>query len=159
MWKEINTISLEFGLIIGAMRAMEVGCKNASSVRMVAMAVSVMLMMLMHSCVEEAAAAASVEEEMELISFFSPPKSMVVGLGEQSVMAYDQGDGDFVEEITRRMLASSDNIIGYNLLKKDNTPCSKPGTSYYDKNCNKAGSKPDPYRRSCEVWTKCQRGN
>lgn len=161
MWKEINTISLEFGLIIGAMRAMEVGCKNASSVRMVAMAVSVMLMMLMPNCVEEAAAAAaaSVEEEMELISFFSPPKSMAVGLGEQLVMAYDQGDGDFVEEITRRMLAGSDNIIGYKLLKKDNTPCSKNGHGYYDNNCNKAGSKPDPYRRSCGVQAKCARGN
>jgi hypothetical protein len=114
--------------------------------------------MLMHNCVEEAAA--SVEEEMELISFFSPPKSMAVGLGEQSVMAYDQGDGDFVEEIARRMLASSGSSIGYNSLVKDKTPCSRKGVNYYTINCNKAGTKPPPpYRRSCTALTKCQRGD
>lgn len=157
MERDQSILSLEFGLIIGAMRAMEVGCKNAS-VRMVAMAVSVMLM-LMHNCVEEAAAAASVEEEMELISFFSPPKSMAVGLGEQSVMAYDQGDGDFVEEIARRMLASSGSSIGYNSLVKDKTPCSRKGVNYYTINCNKAGTKPPPYRRSCTAATRCKRGD
>lgn len=137
---------------------MEVGCKNAS-VRMVAMAVSVMLM-LMHNCVEEAAAAtaASVEEEMELMSFFSPPKSMAVGPGEQLVMAYDQGDEDIMEEITRRMLASSGRFIAYNSMDKNKTPCSHPGTSYYNV-CNQPGTKTDSYKRSCEALTRCKRGN
>lgn len=134
---------------------MEVGCKNAS-VRMVAMAVSVMLM-VMHNCVDEASAAASVEEEMELISLFSPPKSMAMGLREQSVMAYDQGGEDFAEEITRRMLASSGKAIGYNALDRNKTPCSKKGHSVYNI-CNKEGTNPSPYHRSCTAITKCHRG-
>ena len=132
------------------------GCKNAS-VRMVAMAVCVMLM-LMHNCVDEASAAASVEEEMELISLFSPPKSMAMGLREESVMASVQGGEDFVEEITRRMLASSGKFIANRALDKNNTPCSQRGVSYYNTDCNKPGKKP-AYKRSCTAITKCSRGN
>lgn len=122
------------------------------------MAVSVMLM-VMHNCVDEASAAASVEEGIELISFFSPPKSMAMGLREQSVMAYVQRGEDFVEEITRRMLASSGKFIGNRALDKNNTPCSHKGNSYYNEDCNKAGTNPNSYKRSCTALTKCARGN
>lgn len=139
---------------------MGVGCKNAS-VGMVAMAVTVMLiLMLMNNCVEEAdaaAAAASVVEEMDMISFFSQPKSMAMGPGEQMVMAYDQGDEEFVEEITRRMLDSSQNSLGYNMLDRNRTPCSNPGQSAYNSNCNKPGNHDSPGKRDCTAATRCAR--
>lgn len=135
------------------------GCSKNYCVVVVAM-VSLMLM-LMHNIVEleASAGAGSVEGDMEVV-ISSPLKSMAVGLGEHLMMVNDQRDEEFLEEMTRRMLATSatSSSIGYNALTANRTPCSSTGKSYYNPNCNKSGSQGGPYSRACTAATRCARG-
>ncbi|XP_058096227.1 protein RALF-like 19 [Magnolia sinica] len=57
-------------------------------------------------------------------------------------------------DINRRILAVQKKYISYDLLKKDEVPCSRPGASYYD--CHELG-KANPYQRGCTVITGCAR--
>ena len=57
-------------------------------------------------------------------------------------------------ETSRRTLAQGGRFISYAALKKNNVPCNRRGTSYY--NCVKGG-KANPYRRGCSVITRCAR--
>ncbi|XP_008800838.1 rapid alkalinization factor-like [Phoenix dactylifera] len=59
---------------------------------------------------------------------------------------------DLSSEVARRILATSD-YISYNSLKRDNTPCSRRGASYY--NC-RPGAQANPYSRGCSAITKCR---
>ena len=57
-------------------------------------------------------------------------------------------------ETSRRVLVMQKKYLSYETLRRDMTPCGKPGASYY--NCN-AGTA-NPYTRGCEVITRCARG-
>ncbi|KAK1295445.1 Rapid alkalinization factor [Acorus calamus] len=57
-------------------------------------------------------------------------------------------------EINRRILATSQ-YISYGALKRDSTPCSRRGASYY--NC-RPGAQANPYSRGCSAITRCRRG-
>ncbi|KAK2968471.1 hypothetical protein RJ640_030082 [Escallonia rubra] len=56
-------------------------------------------------------------------------------------------------EATRRVLRGR-RYISYGALQRNNVPCNRRGQSYY--NCNSRG-KANPYRRGCNVITKCAR--
>ena len=132
------------------------GCSKNYGVVVVAM-VSLVLT-LMHNIVEleASAGAGSVDEgDMEVV-ISSPLTSMAVGLGEHLTMVNEE----FVEEMTRRMLATSatSSSIGYNALTANRSPCTSTGKSYYNPNCNKSGSQGGPYTRGCTAATRCARG-
>ncbi|KAI3881435.1 hypothetical protein MKX03_009503 [Papaver bracteatum] len=55
-------------------------------------------------------------------------------------------------EISRRILATT-KYVSYEALKKNTTPCSKKGASYY--NC-KDGAQANPYNRGCSKLSKCK---
>ncbi|KAJ3691791.1 hypothetical protein LUZ61_020955 [Rhynchospora tenuis] len=55
-------------------------------------------------------------------------------------------------ESSRRILASS-GYIGYDALRRDSTPCSQRGASYY--NC-RPGAQANPYSRGCSAITQCR---
>ncbi|KAJ4776018.1 Rapid alkalinization factor [Rhynchospora pubera] len=55
-------------------------------------------------------------------------------------------------ESNRRILASS-GYIGYDALRRDSTPCSQRGASYY--NC-RPGAQANPYSRGCSAITRCR---
>ncbi|KAJ4802139.1 Rapid alkalinization factor [Rhynchospora pubera] len=55
-------------------------------------------------------------------------------------------------ESSRRILASS-GYIGYDALRRDSTPCSQRGASYY--NC-RPGAQANPYSRGCSAITRCR---
>ncbi|XP_059446798.1 protein RALF-like 24 [Corylus avellana] len=57
-------------------------------------------------------------------------------------------------ESNRRVLAMQRKYISYATLRRDMTPCAKPGAPYY--NCNAGVA--NPYNRGCEVITRCARG-
>ncbi|WOL15744.1 protein RALF-like 33 [Canna indica] len=57
-------------------------------------------------------------------------------------------------EVSRRVLATS-SYISYGALKRDTTPCSRRGASYY--NC-RPGAQANPYSRSCSAITQCRGG-
>ncbi|KAJ8509705.1 hypothetical protein OPV22_000139 [Ensete ventricosum] len=59
---------------------------------------------------------------------------------------------DLGAEVTRRMLATS-NYVSYDALKRDTTPCSRRGASYY--NC-RPGAQANPYSRSCSSIAQCR---
>ncbi|WOL09499.1 protein RALF-like 33 [Canna indica] len=59
---------------------------------------------------------------------------------------------DLGSKVTRRMLGTS-NYISYVALKRDTTPCSRRGASYY--NC-RPGAEGNPYSRSCSSITQCR---
>ncbi|CAK9182996.1 unnamed protein product [Ilex paraguariensis] len=70
--------------------------------------------------------------------------------------------GDFIDveeetmmesESARRVLASG-RYISYGAMQRNNVPCNRRGNSYY--NCNSRG-RANPYRRGCNVITKCGR--
>lgn len=123
--------------------------------------VSLQVLMLMHNTVELEASAGvgSVEGDME-VAISSPLTSMAVGLGEHLTMVNDLTDEEFLEEMTRRMLATSatSSSIGYNALTANRTPCTSTGKSYYNPNCDKSGSQGGPYTRACTAATRCARG-
>lgn len=132
------------------------GCSKNYGVVVVAM-VSLVLT-LMHNIVEveASAGAGTVEGDMEVV-ISSPLTSMAVGLGEHLTMVNEE----FVEEMTRRMLATSSatsSSIGYNALTANRTPCTSTGKSYYNPNFNKSGSQGGPYTRGCTAATRCARG-
>ncbi|XP_010921813.1 protein RALF-like 33 [Elaeis guineensis] len=56
-------------------------------------------------------------------------------------------------EISRRILATS-RYISYDALRRDSTPCSRRGASYY--NC-RPGAHANPYSRGCSAITRCRR--
>lgn len=58
------------------------------------------------------------------------------------------------ETSSRRVLIAPKKYISYETLRKDMTPCDRPGASYY--NCRAAGEA-NPYTRGCEVITGCAR--
>lgn len=133
------------------------GCKNYCAV-LVAMVSLVLISMDNFAEVEASAGAGSIEGDMEVV-IFSPLKSMAVGLGEHLAMTNDERYEEFLEELTRRMLASAtSSSIGYNALTANRTPCTSTGKSYYNTNCNKSGSQGGPYSRSCTAATRCARG-
>ncbi|KAI3920528.1 hypothetical protein MKX01_000867 [Papaver californicum] len=55
-------------------------------------------------------------------------------------------------EISRRILATT-KYVSYESLKKNTTPCSKRGASYY--NC-KDGAQANSYNRGCSKLSKCK---
>ncbi|KAI3961653.1 hypothetical protein MKW92_015502 [Papaver armeniacum] len=55
-------------------------------------------------------------------------------------------------EISRRILATT-KYVSYESLKKNTTPCSKRGASYY--NC-KNGAQANSYTRGCSKLSKCK---
>ncbi|KAM7277365.1 hypothetical protein ACFE04_019231 [Oxalis oulophora] len=55
-------------------------------------------------------------------------------------------------EINRRILATT-KYISYDALKRDSTPCSQKGASYY--NCQ-TGAEANPYSRGCSAITRCR---
>ncbi|KAI3953120.1 hypothetical protein MKW98_020315 [Papaver atlanticum] len=55
-------------------------------------------------------------------------------------------------EINRRILATT-KYVSYEALKKNTTPCSKKGASYY--NC-KDGAEANSYNRGCSKLSKCK---
>lgn len=57
-------------------------------------------------------------------------------------------------ETSRRVLLMQKKYISYETLRRDMTPCEKPGASYY--NCH--AKQANPYNRGCEVITGCARG-
>ncbi|XP_074589348.1 protein RALF-like 33 [Curcuma longa] len=59
---------------------------------------------------------------------------------------------DLGSEVSRRILATS-NYISYGALRRDTTPCSRRGASYY--NC-RPGAQANPYSRSCSAITQCR---
>ena len=125
---------------------------------MVVVAMVSLVLTLMHNIVEveaSAGAGSTVEGDMEVV-ISSPLTSMAVGLGEHLTMVNEE----FVEEMTRRMLATSatSSSIGYNALTANRSPCTSTGKSYYNPNCNKSGSQGGPYTRGCTAATRCARG-
>ncbi|KAF3340691.1 protein RALF-like 33 [Carex littledalei] len=56
------------------------------------------------------------------------------------------------DESNRRILANS-GYIGYDALRRDSTPCSQRGASYY--NC-RPGAQANPYSRGCSAITQCR---
>ncbi|XP_078158905.1 rapid alkalinization factor-like [Carex rostrata] len=56
------------------------------------------------------------------------------------------------DESNRRILAGS-GYIGYDALRRDSTPCSQRGASYY--NC-RPGAQANPYSRGCSAITQCR---
>lgn len=54
----------------------------------------------------------------------------------------------------RRNLATGKRYISYDALKKNNVPCNRKGTSYY--NCQ-SHQKTNPYKRGCSTITHCYR--
>ncbi|XP_058092317.1 protein RALF-like 22 [Magnolia sinica] len=58
-------------------------------------------------------------------------------------------------DISRRSLAgTAKRYISYSALKKNQVPCNRRGSSYY--NCRRSG-RVNPYRRACTVITRCKR--
>ncbi|KAH7676699.1 Rapid ALkalinization Factor protein [Dioscorea alata] len=55
-------------------------------------------------------------------------------------------------ELSRRILATA-GTISYGALRRDTTPCSRRGASYY--NC-RAGAQANPYSRGCSAITQCR---
>ena len=55
-------------------------------------------------------------------------------------------------EMSRRILADK-RYISYGALKRDTTPCSRRGASYY--NC-RPGAQANPYSRGCSAITRCK---
>ncbi|KAI3951450.1 hypothetical protein MKW92_006496 [Papaver armeniacum] len=86
-----------------------------------------------------------------------------VGFGWKSTSASSTCDGSIGEcqlenefemdsEISRRILATT-KYVSYEALKKNTTPCSKKGASYY--NC-KDGAEANSYNRGCSKLSKCR---
>ncbi|XP_074564108.1 rapid alkalinization factor-like [Curcuma longa] len=59
---------------------------------------------------------------------------------------------DLGSEVSRRILATS-GYISYGALRRDTTPCSRRGASYY--NC-RPGAQANPYSRSCSTISQCR---
>ncbi|XP_042423872.1 protein RALF-like 33 [Zingiber officinale] len=59
---------------------------------------------------------------------------------------------DLGSEVSRRILATS-GYISYSALRRDTTPCSRRGVSYY--NC-RPGAQANPYYRSCSTISHCR---
>ena len=59
---------------------------------------------------------------------------------------------DLSSEVSRRILAST-RYISYGALRRDTTPCSRRGLSYY--NC-RPGARANPYTRGCSAITRCR---
>ncbi|XP_074571620.1 rapid alkalinization factor-like [Curcuma longa] len=59
---------------------------------------------------------------------------------------------DLGSEVSRRILATS-GYISYGALRRDTTPCSRRGASYY--NC-RPGAQANPYSRSCSSISQCR---
>uniref|UniRef100_A0A7N0TSK5 Uncharacterized protein n=1 Tax=Kalanchoe fedtschenkoi TaxID=63787 RepID=A0A7N0TSK5_KALFE len=57
-------------------------------------------------------------------------------------------------EINRRVLLMQKSYISYETLKRDSTPCERPGASYY--NCRSTGVA-NPYSRGCQMIVGCAR--
>ncbi|KAL6626489.1 hypothetical protein ACP70R_030215 [Stipagrostis hirtigluma subsp. patula] len=53
----------------------------------------------------------------------------------------------------RRVLQGGSGYIGYDALRRDSTPCSQRGASYY--NCQ-PGAEANPYSRGCSAITQCR---
>ncbi|KAJ0979832.1 hypothetical protein J5N97_015306 [Dioscorea zingiberensis] len=102
------------------------------------------------------------------VTFFSPTSKAMPSQTKGSINLgwlptkpnYKGAIEDFLEgeelelgsEISRRILATSD-YISYDALRRDSTPCSRRGASYY--NC-RAGSEANPYSRGCSAITRCR---
>ncbi|KAL6500345.1 hypothetical protein OROHE_025711 [Orobanche hederae] len=72
-------------------------------------------------------------------------------------MADGTGEFDMDSEVSRRMLATK-KYLSYGALKPDSVPCSRRGSSYYNKNCNsKSKGAVNPYNRKCSSVTKCRK--
>ncbi|KAL3623256.1 hypothetical protein CASFOL_032072 [Castilleja foliolosa] len=65
----------------------------------------------------------------------------------------DEQEFDLDSESNRRILATR-RYISYGALQRNNVPCSRRGTSYY--NC-RAGARANPYSRGCTTITRCRR--
>ncbi|KAG6487697.1 hypothetical protein ZIOFF_056292 [Zingiber officinale] len=59
---------------------------------------------------------------------------------------------DLGSQASRRILATS-GYISYGALRRDTTPCSRRGASYY--NC-RPGAEANPYSRSCSTISQCR---
>ncbi|KAG6508652.1 rapid alkalinization factor-like [Zingiber officinale] len=59
---------------------------------------------------------------------------------------------DVGSEVSRRILSTS-GYISYGALRRDTTPCSRRGASYY--NC-RPGAQANPYSRSCSTISQCR---
>lgn len=88
---------------------------------------------------------------------FSSPASLSVE--EQLELAFE-GEDEFLDDITRRMLAQRRrSFIGYGALTGNRSPCpARSGRSYYTPNCNSQRGPVRPYRRGCYAITHCARG-
>ncbi|KAG8093148.1 hypothetical protein GUJ93_ZPchr0012g18969 [Zizania palustris] len=61
--------------------------------------------------------------------------------------------GSASAEAHRRVLAGRRGYISYGALRRDSTPCSRRGASYY--NC-RPGASANPYHRGCSRITRCR---
>uniref|UniRef100_A0A0D9V0T3 Uncharacterized protein n=1 Tax=Leersia perrieri TaxID=77586 RepID=A0A0D9V0T3_9ORYZ len=55
--------------------------------------------------------------------------------------------------VVRRVLQGQNSYISYGALRRDTTPCSVRGASYY--NCQ-PGAEANPYSRGCSAITQCR---
>ena len=88
---------------------------------------------------------------------FSSPASL--SLEEQLQQAFE-GEDEFLDDITRRMLAQRRrSYIAYGALYGNRSPCpAGSGRSYYTPNCGSQRGPVRPYRRACLAITHCARG-
>ncbi|URD82149.1 hypothetical protein MUK42_02259 [Musa troglodytarum] len=56
-------------------------------------------------------------------------------------------------EVNRRILASTQDYLSYNMLRADSVPCSRRGAAYG--NC-RPGAEANPYDRGCSQITQCR---
>uniref|UniRef100_A0A0D9V0T2 Rapid alkalinization factor 1 n=1 Tax=Leersia perrieri TaxID=77586 RepID=A0A0D9V0T2_9ORYZ len=77
----------------------------------------------------------------------------VVGGGEEDAFGFSGGeDGASAAAVVRRVLQQN-SYISYGALRRDTTPCSVRGASYY--NC-RPGGQANPYSRGCSAITRCR---
>lgn len=70
--------------------------------------------------------------------------------------SHEDSVDEFLDEPTRRILATTNSYVSYGALNGNRSPCPSAGRSYYN-NCKNTGPV-QPYRRGCVQITRCARG-